>query len=205
MPQESLVFIGQKALPFYYLTFNVIYTIIFIVKLDLNYEVGMTLVPEYYFKTFDEASADFLSSLGVKGIILDIDNTLEPYEHPVPGEHVVAWLRSLKEAGISAAFVSNNNRERVELFNKDLRLPAYFKAGKPFSKNIKRAMADMGTTKENTILMGDQVFTDVLAAHMAGLRAILLPPINDKRDVITKVKRYFERPVLRKYERRNNK
>ena len=165
----------------------------------------MTLVPEYYFKTFDEATAEFLLSLGIKGIILDIDNTLEPYEHPVPGEQVIAWLESLKRAGISAAFVSNNNKERVELFNKDLRLPAYHKAGKPFSKNIKRAMADMGTTKKNTILMGDQVFTDVLAAHMSGLRAILLPPINDKKDVITKIKRYFERPVLRKYERRNNK
>lgn len=165
----------------------------------------MTLVPEYYFKTFDEATAEFLLSLGIKGIILDIDNTLEPYEHPHPGEEVVFWLSSLKAAGISAAFVSNNNKERVELFNKEIGLPAYFKAGKPFTKNLKRAMVDMGTTKENTILMGDQVFTDVLAAHLCGLKAILLPPINDKKDVITKIKRYFERPVLRKYERRNNK
>lgn len=165
----------------------------------------MTLVPEYYFKTFDEATAEFLSSIGIKGIILDIDNTLEPYEHIKPGEHVIAWLESLKAAGISAAFVSNNNRERIEIFNKELRLPAYCKAGKPFSKNINRAMKDMGTTKKNTIFMGDQVFTDVLAAHMAGIRAILVPPINDKRDLITRIKRYFERPVLRKYERRINK
>ncbi len=165
----------------------------------------MTLVPEYYFNTFEAATPEFLLSLGIKGIILDIDNTLEPYENAVPGKAVVSWLSALKNIGISASFVSNNNRERVELFNKDLGLPAYFKAGKPFSKNIKRAMADMGTTEKNTILMGDQVFTDVLAAHILGLPAILLPPISDKKDAITKIKRYFERPVLRKYERRNNK
>ncbi len=165
----------------------------------------MTLVPEYYFRAFLEATPEFLSSIGVKGIVLDIDNTLEPYEHDLPGEHVLSWFEALRSQGISAAFVSNNNRARVELFNKELSLPAYYKAGKPFVKNIKRAMADMGTTKENTILMGDQIFTDVLAAHNAGIRAILVPPINDKKDPFTKFKRLLERPVLRKYESRNNK
>ena len=165
----------------------------------------MTLVPEYYFPNFEYATAELLLSLGVKGIILDIDNTLEPYEHPTPGAHVLSWFESLKAVGISAAFVSNNNRERVELFNKDLKLPAYYDARKPFSKNLKAAMADMGTDKTNTILMGDQIFTDVLAAHGVGIPAILVPPINDKKDLLTRAKRALERPVLRKYERRKNK
>ena len=64
-----------------------------------------TFVPEYYFGKFNEASAEFLRSIGVKGIVLDVDNTLEPYENPLPGEHVVAWLESLKKQGISAAIV----------------------------------------------------------------------------------------------------
>ena len=165
----------------------------------------MTLVPEYYFQNFECATAEFLLSLGIKGIILDIDNTLEPYENSFPGEHVQKWLRSLEEAGISASFVSNNNRERVELFNKDLKLPAYYNAGKPFSKNLKAAMNDMNTDKSNTILMGDQIFTDVLAAHGVGIKAILVPPIKDKRDLLTRAKRVLEIPVLRKYERRKNK
>ena len=62
-----------------------------------------TFVPEYYFETFDKASAEFLTSIGVKGIVLDVDNTLEPYENPTPGAHVVSWLESLRAAGISAA------------------------------------------------------------------------------------------------------
>ena len=167
----------------------------------------MTLkfVPEYYFKTFNEASADFLASIGVKGIVLDVDNTLEPYENPLPGDHVKQWLSELREQGISAAIVSNNGGERINLFNSELGLPVYYKAKKPFKKNVLNAMKDMGTDKSNTILMGDQVFTDVWAAHNTGIRAILVPPIRDKRDVFTKFKRLLEKPVLKKYETRNKK
>ena len=161
-----------------------------------------TFVPEYYFEKFNEASAEFLLSIGVKGIVLDVDNTLEPYENPLPGEHVVAWLDSLKEKGISAAIVSNNGGERINLFNSALGLPVYYKAKKPFKCNVLKAMADMGTNKENTILMGDQRFTDVWAAHNTGIRAILVPPINDKRDPLTKFKRLLERPVMKKYHKK---
>ena len=165
----------------------------------------MTLVPEYRFDTFDMASAEFLTSIGVKGIILDIDNTLEPYEHPTPGEHVVAWLESLHAAGIRTAIVSNNNRERVELFNKELSMPAYAKAGKPFKKYLLRAMVEIGTEKENTIFIGDQILTDVWAAHNAGIRAILVPPINDKKDALTRLKRVVEKSILKRYEKGKNK
>ena len=162
-----------------------------------------TFVPEYRFDTFYLASADFLENIGVKGIILDIDNTLEPYENATPGMQVLSWLNSLTERGIKAAIVSNNGRERVELFNKELGLPAYYKAKKPLKRNLIRAMSDMDTSLCDTILMGDQVFTDVWAAHNAGIRAILVPPIKDKTDVFTRFKRLLEKPVLRKYERKN--
>ena len=79
-----------------------------------------TLVPEYKFDRFDLISPEFLVSLGARGVLLDIDNTLEPYEHPNPGEHVLAWLKSLDGVGIRYAIVSNNNKDRVELFNKDI-------------------------------------------------------------------------------------
>ena len=164
-----------------------------------------TLVPDFYLDKFSDASAEFLSALGVKGIVLDIDNTLEPYENATPGEHVLSWFDELKAAGIKAAFVSNNNSARVELFSKNLGFPAYFKAGKPFKKNVLRAMADMGVSPDEAILMGDQVFTDVWAARNAGLRAILLPPIKDKRDLFTKTKRLLEKPVIKRYKKRNNK
>ena len=163
-----------------------------------------SLVPDYYFEKFSDASAEFLSSIGVKGIVLDIDNTLEPYENPTPSAPLLAWFNSLANAGIKAAFVSNNNATRVKLFNKNLGFPAYFKAGKPFKKNVLRALSDMGVSADKAILMGDQVFTDVWAARNSGLRAILLPPIKDKRDIFTRSKRALEKPIIKKYKKRNN-
>ena len=164
-----------------------------------------TLVPEYVFEHFDDVTAEFLLSIGVRGVLLDIDNTLEPYEHPLPGEHVIAWLDSLRAAGIKTAIVSNNGRERVETFNRSIGMPAYAKAGKPFKKNLLRAMVDIGTEKGSTIFIGDQILTDVWAAHNTGIRAILVPPINDRRDPLTRFKRVLERPILKRYEKGNNK
>lgn len=161
-----------------------------------------TLQPDFRFKTFDELTVEFLKENNINGVILDIDNTLEPYEHPLPGEHVKAWLLSLKEAGIGAAFVSNNNEERVKTFNQMLGLVAFSKAKKPFKKNVLKAMKLIGSTRETTLLMGDQVFTDVWAAKNAKIRSALVPPINDKKDIFTKFKRLLEKPILRRFEKR---
>ena len=163
-----------------------------------------TLQPDFVFKTFDEVTVDFLKENNINGMILDIDNTLEPYENPVPTEPTLAWFNALAAAGIKVAFVSNNNAKRVELFNQNLKFPAYFKAGKPFKKNVLCALADMDVSTDEAILMGDQVFTDVWAARNAGLRAILVPPIKDKRDIFTRSKRTLEKPIIKKYTKRNN-
>ncbi|MBO7196647.1 MAG: YqeG family HAD IIIA-type phosphatase [Clostridia bacterium] len=160
-----------------------------------------TLVPEYIFDKFNDATPEFLVSIGVKGILLDVDNTLEPYEHAEPGIHVIAWLKSLERAGIRTAIISNNNDKRIDLFNKNIGMPAIARAAKPFPKNLRRMMKEIGTTPENTIFMGDQILTDVWAAHNAGIRAILVTPINDKKDIFTRFKRVLEKPFLRKYKK----
>ncbi len=167
--------------------------------------MSLSFVPDYRFNKFNEVTADFLVSLGVKGVILDIDNTLEPYENALPGEHVLEWLNSLYSAGIKTAIVSNNDKARVALFNKDIEMPAYYKGKKPFKKYLIRAMIDMGTNETNTVLMGDQVFTDIWAAHNAGIRGILVPPIKDKTDPFTKFKRILEKPFLRSYNKKHKK
>ena len=167
--------------------------------------MAFTLVPDYRFNKFDDITPEFLISKGIRGVLLDIDNTLEPYENLYPGERVIAWLSALREHGIQAAFVSNNDRERVELFNKTLSLPAYYKAKKPFKKNLLSALSDIDCKPSESVFIGDQVFTDVWAARNAKMRAILLPPINDKRDIFTKFKRKLEKPILKKYERKKRK
>ena len=160
-----------------------------------------TLVPDFVFDKFNDLTPQMLKSLGIKGVLLDIDNTLEPYENPMPGEHVVSWLSALKEQGIGCAFVSNNGKERVELFNSELGLPAYYKAAKPFKKNLVAAMDKLGVKPCETVMMGDQILTDVWAARNAGVLAAVVPPINDKKDPFTRFKRLLERPIMRKYRK----
>ena len=162
-----------------------------------------TLVPDYYFETFDKADAEFLASIGVKAILLDVDNTLEPYENPVPSEKVLLWFNSLRASGIKAAIISNNGKERIELFNKELGLIAFYKAKKPFKKRLKLAMDKLGVTPDETVFMGDQIFTDVWAARNAKIRAILVPPIKDKTDIFTKFKRWLEKPIMKKYRKKH--
>ena len=149
-----------------------------------------------------ELTVERLRADGVRALVLDIDNTLEPYENPDATEQTLLWLRSLTEAGIRIAFVSNNGRERVERFNRPFSFPYYYKAKKPFAVNIRRALVDMNVKAEEAALMGDQIFTDVLAAHNAGLRAYLVPPIKDKTDVLTRFKRLLERPILKRYQKK---
>lgn len=167
--------------------------------------MGFSLMPDYVFEHFYDVTPDFLLSIGVRGVILDIDNTLEPYENSAPGERVLKWFEELSKVGISCAFVSNNSEERVSLFNSELNFPAFPKARKPFKKNVIKAMDALSSVREKTVIMGDQIFTDVWAAKNAGIRSILVSPIKDKRDIFTKFKRLLEKPILKKYEKRNNR
>jgi HAD superfamily phosphatase (TIGR01668 family) len=159
--------------------------------------------PDYMFRAFDEITPEFLASLGIKAILADIDNTLAPYEQPEPDERIKNWIASLAEAGIGIAFVSNNDWERVELFNRTLGVPAYAKSGKPFKKNLVKAMNDLGGTLETTVMLGDQLLTDALAGHNLGVKCLIVPPIRDKKNAFFRFKRWLEKPVVRRFKRRN--
>ncbi len=161
------------------------------------------LMPDYMFRAFDEITPAFLRRLGVNAILADIDNTLAPYEQPEPDERIRGWIASLAAAGIGIAFVSNNDRERVELFNRSLGVPAYYKSGKPFKKNLVRAMNDLGGTFETTVMLGDQLLTDALAGHNLGVKCLIVPPIRDKKNAFFRFKRWLEKPVVRKFKRKN--
>ena len=159
-------------------------------------------VPDYIFATYRDVSPEFLSGIGIKALLIDIDNTLAPYEVAEPDENIKAWFSSLAATGIKATLVSNNECERVELFNKELALPAYYKSGKPFAKNLKRAMKDMGSDATDTAMLGDQLLTDAAAGKHIGLRTIIVPPIKDKTNAFFRAKRALEVGSIRKYVKR---
>ena len=161
------------------------------------------LKPDHTFLCYRLVSPEFLLKNGIKALLLDIDNTLAPYEQPEPDERIVAWLASLRTAGIKTAFLSNNHADRVELFNKTLALPMRYDAHKPLPGQAKKMLKRLGATKGEAALMGDQIFTDVLCAHLTGIRAILVPPIVDRTDGGTRLKRYFERGILQQYYKKH--
>ena len=161
------------------------------------------LMPDYMFRTFDEITPEFLQGLGIRAILADIDNTLAPYEQPEPDDRIRNWIDSLAEAGISIAFVSNNDRDRVELFNRTLGVPAYWKSGKPFKKNLIKAMNDLGGTPDTTVMLGDQLLTDALAGRNVGVTVLIVPPIRDKRSAFFRFKRWVEAPFVRSFKKRH--
>ena len=167
--------------------------------------MGKGLVPDWYLEKYDDATPEFLSKQGIRYLILDIDNTVAPYEQAVPDERNLAWFASLKAAGIRCAFVSNNSYERVELFNRQIGIPMFAPALKPLRKYMQRAMMIMGAVPRETAIMGDQLFTDCLAGRFSGVRTILVPPIKDRRDIFTRFKRVLEKPFVKAYHKRKER
>ena len=165
------------------------------------------LSPDFYFDKFSDVTPEFLLENNIKTLLLDVDNTLAPYELSEPDEAILSWLSSLSKNGIKFAFISNNSSDkRIKLFNQKINAPAYAKSGKPFAKRtINLAIKTLGASKETTAFMGDQIFTDVCAGKFNGLRAILVPPIKDKKNLFFKFKRALEKPILKRYFEKNTK
>ena len=165
------------------------------------------LVPDYMFATFDEVTPDFLQSIGVRVLLIDIDNTLAPYEQPDPDERILDWFAALEKAGIDAALISNNGTERVERFAKPLfetfGIFAYPNSHKPFAGTLECVMETYEATHAETAMLGDQLLTDCFAGKHIGLRAIIVPPIKDKTNLFFRFKRFLERPFIRKYAKQN--
>jgi HAD superfamily phosphatase (TIGR01668 family) len=157
------------------------------------------LIPDDMFDRYDDVTPEYLASVGICALLIDIDNTLAPYEQPDPDERNFAWVAAMRAAGIGLTFVSNNHRQRVERFAAPLGVRAFWDAAKPFRKTLDIAMAEMGSTVEDTAMLGDQLLTDAYAGKHIGLRTLIVPPIRDKRSLFVRAKRRIERPYIRKY------
>ena len=165
------------------------------------------LTPDLCLARATDLSVSWLTDRGVRLLLLDLDNTLAPYEQPEPDETLLSWLSALSEAGIRCVIVSNNNEERVGRFTSaGFSVPYYTRARKPFPRAFRRAMKEAGVTGNETAAMGDQIYTDLLAARWAGIPLVVtVPPIRDRRDLLTRFKRWCERPVMRAYARKQKR
>ncbi len=143
-------------------------------------------------------SPALLKKMGVKGLLLDIDNTLTTHDNPVPAEGVMEWIGSMKRAGIAMRLVSNNHPPRVKPFAKLLGIPCICDSKKPLSDGFRRAAEDMGLPKETLAVVGDQIYTDILGANWFGVKSIYVPPMEHEKTAFFKFKRFMEKPFLPK-------
>lgn len=155
--------------------------------------------PDYKLKNIHEIDFGIFAQKGIGYVLLDIDNTLVAYTSPVADEGARGFLQKLTDNGIKYAFVSNNHKERVEKFAEEFGVFYVYDSAKPLLFGIKKAMKNLGAKKENTALIGDQVFTDVYGGNRAGLLTFMVEPIEAKETPFFGVKRKLEKIVLKNY------
>ena len=139
---------------------------------------------------------DELVAAGVRCVLIDRDNTVVPRDTKQAPESALAWLASLREAGIKVCMVSNNfHSKEVEASAAELGMQVVHHAMKPAPFAVRRALKLMGVSADEAVLVGDQVFTDVMAGNFAGVRPILVEPQSTTDLWYTHIFRVFERAI----------
>lgn len=141
---------------------------------------------------------------GFRALIFDIDNTLEVFDTKTPSKATLKLLSRLKTYGFKVCLLSNNSLERVRVFNEGLRLPAIHKAGKPRLKGVMQAIGHFkkdGIGRAQVALIGDQLFTDILAGNRLKIHTILTRPIAQRDEWTVKLKRIPEKIILKRMRR----
>jgi len=132
---------------------------------------------------------------GLRGVILDIDNTLVPHDAPAD-DRTKALAAGLKEMGLELLILSNNHEPRAKSFAEAIGVPFICEAGKPSVKGYVKALEKMGLKKEQVLCVGDQLLTDIWGANNAGLKSLLVEPVDKATDTAwIKVKRVMEKPI----------
>ena len=156
----------------------------------------MIFRPTYVFNDITGITPKFLKRKHIKGIVLDIDNTLTTHNNPVPPLSSMDWLARVKKAGIKLIIVSNNKPPRVEPFAQLLDLEYVANGRKPLTYGINEAVRRMGFEKCDIAAIGDQIFTDIMGANLAGIRSCFVYPLEPETSLPFRFKRTIEKPLL---------
>ncbi len=146
--------------------------------------------------------AQMLRDLGVRALIVDVDNTLSSHGAPLPEKEVIPWLARMNELGVPVVILSNNTKERVEPFAGKLGLPFVHFAAKPLRRGFRRAQKLLSCPAREIAVVGDQIFTDVVGGNRAGMKTVLVTPIKEDTDPWVLFKRRFEQRYIDLYYRK---
>ncbi len=157
--------------------------------------MALPLVPAYAAECIYDLQPQALQAAGVRLVLADLDNTLAPYEDPLPSPALRAWKEALEAAGIALFVVSNSRKSRrCPDFCAALGVLCVRRAGKPGTKGFREALAQTGCTAQETIMVGDQIFTDIWGANRAGITSILVKPVTWGKNPLRRVRYLAETP-----------
>ena len=161
--------------------------------------------PHADFKRIYEIPTEFFQQWGLTVALLDVDNTLTTHDNPTPHKEVLGWLERQRNSGLRLMILSNNTEERVAPFAEGLGLEYIADAHKPLGGPLRQDLGKLGVRPEETAVIGDQIFTDILCARLAGCTAVLVEPMEPEPMAFFRVKRTLERPILRAYRKRKGR
>ena len=153
-------------------------------------------IPNEHVKSVFDISPESLKQKGIKGIITDLDNTLVEWDRPEATPKLIQWLEEVQSHGILVTIVSNNNEQRVGKFCEPLQIPFIHRAKKPMGTAFRKAVAQMGIQKNEAVVIGDQLMTDILGGNRNGFYTILVVPVAQSDGFWTKFNRPLERRIL---------
>lgn len=166
----------------------------------------MNIYPSLYLDSVKNINPTLLKKNNIKGLILDVDNTLiDYYRKLVDGAE--KWCEELKNEGIKCIILSNSNkRNKVEEVAEKLNIDYIMFAKKPLKSGFKKALSKLELKPEEVAVVGDQLFTDVIGAKRMNMFSILVKQVGEKDILITKLKRPIENAIIKKYlEKKGNK
>jgi HAD superfamily phosphatase (TIGR01668 family) len=171
-------------------------------RYDGGIQVLASFVPDQYVPSIYKINLEALKAKGMKTLIVDLDNTLVESDCRDATPVLLEWLQRTKELGFQVMIVSNNNKNRVSRFAAPLGIPFIHRARKPLSAAFRKAIKELGAEVDSTVMIGDQLLTDVLGGNRMGLYTILVVPISKIEGFGTKINRRLERIVLSRLEKR---
>ncbi len=156
------------------------------------------LIPDIYIKNIYTIDINKIQQKkNIKGIIVDLDNTLVPWGKKYIDEKILSWVNIVKNSSIKICIVSNSGSEHIAEIGNRLKIPFYFSRYKPFKRPFIEAMKIMNTKNNETAVIGDQIFTDVLGGNRLNLFTILVSPIKKQDALGTRlIYRTFERMIM---------
>lgn len=162
-------------------------------------KLGRWLKPDLWVNSLAEVPLEGLRERGIRALIVDLDNTVACWNSPDVGEETRDWFQKAKARGFAVCLSSNNGYRRGAPVAAFLGLPLVCNAGKPRRRSFRQAMEILGSQPDETAVIGDQIFTDVLGGKRLGLFTVLVRPLSPKEFVTTRLARCVERLVMRSW------